>query len=179
MPDDARGSRRKKPGNEPMGDDVYQPADDGGDGVTYTGDMENALDEPDYDETLDMGYSPPEKPRAVAAHGTTAREQRDGEPLDASLAEEVPDIAAPGGDGIGDQEGMWGEPVADSLAGEERTGRLAASDEPARRRTRLTARDVGVNGGAASAEEAAMHTFDPEREDGRESGREAGREDET
>jgi hypothetical protein len=168
MPDDARRKQPGEPGDEPMGDDVYQPAGGGGDGVTYTGDMENALDEPGYDEMLDTGYSPPEKPRAVGAYGTTAREQREGVPLADSLAGEEPDVAPPGGDGIGDQEGMWGEPVADSLAGEERTGRLAASDEPIRLRTRLTARDVGVNGGAASAEEAAMHTYDPEREEERE-----------
>jgi hypothetical protein len=159
-----------------MGDDAYQPIETEQEGVTYTGDMENALDEPDYDDMLDTGYSPPEKPRAVDAHGTTAREQREGESLDERLAEDVPDVQPPAGNGIGDQPGMAGEPVAESLAGEERAGRLVASnDATPHRRDDVTARDVGIDAGAAGAEEAAMHI----RDDGEAADEAAGVEDET
>ncbi|MEO3753106.1 DUF5709 domain-containing protein [Streptomyces sp. B6B3] len=149
---------RRASGDDPMGDDVYQPNETEQEGVTYTGDLENALDEADYDDVLDTGYSPPEKPRGVNAHGTTAREQRDGETLDQRLAEEVPDVEPPPGDGIGDQPGMWGEPVADGQAGEDRAGRLVASNDAVPRRLDdVTAQDVGIDGGAAGAEEASMH----------------------
>ncbi|MFI7273275.1 DUF5709 domain-containing protein [Streptomyces sp. NPDC049879] len=162
--------------SDPMGDDVYQPTESTDrDDPTYTGDLENSLDEPGLDEVLDEGYSPPEKPLAVTGHGLTAREQEDGETLDQRLSEEVPDVQPPPGDGIGDQPDAWGEPVADGEAGEDRSGRLVASDmdpaansgfdsapEGARpvRPDDVTALDVGIDGGAAGAEEAAMHIAD-------------------
>lgn len=161
MSDDAR---RNGTGEESMGDEVYQPAETDRDDVTYTGDAENRLDEPDYDEILDTGYSPPEKPRGVDETGTTAREQREGETLDERLAQEVPDVEPPPGNGIGDQPGMWGEPMSLGQSGEKRAGRLAAPEDPTARRNDVSARDVGIDGGAASAEEAAMHEADLDRE---------------
>ncbi|MDT0449693.1 DUF5709 domain-containing protein [Streptomyces hesseae] len=140
-----------------MGDEVYQPArsdrrDNPGDL-----DLQNALDGDLLDEVLDEGYSPPEKPLGVGHHGTTAREQRERESLDQRLAEEVPDIAMPDGDGIGDQPGGDGEPIDDEV-GDARAGRLTATiDAMPPRRNDVFARDVGIDGGAASAEEAAMH----------------------
>ncbi|MFF4160223.1 DUF5709 domain-containing protein [Streptomyces sp. NPDC001678] len=140
-----------------MGDEVYQPArsdrrDNPGDL-----DLENALDGDLLDEVLDAGYSPPERPLGVGHHGTTAREQRERESLDQRLAEEVPDITMPDGDGIGDQPGGDGEPI-DEEVGDARAGRLTATiDAMPPRRNDVFARDVGIDGGAASAEEAAMH----------------------
>lgn len=154
-------------GDDAMGDDVYQPTEEDQADVSYAGDMENALDEPTYDDTLDTGFSPPEKPLAVNAHGTTAREQREGRTLEERLREELPEVGPPAGDGIGDQPGEQGEPAADSLAGETRTGRLTApGDENPRRRDDVTAEDVGIDAGAAGAEEAAMHTRQAEPEPG-------------
>ncbi|WP_129843852.1 DUF5709 domain-containing protein [Streptomyces sp. RFCAC02] len=147
-----------------MGDEVYQPTESvDREDVTYTGDLENALGEPDLDETLDEGYSPPEKPLAVTGHGLTAREQEEGETLDQRLSEEVPDVRPPDGDGIGDQQDAWGEPVADGEAGGDRAGRLVSADDdltPRRPDSDVTAYEVGVDGGAAGAEEAAMHIAD-------------------
>ncbi|MEU1378077.1 DUF5709 domain-containing protein [Streptomyces triculaminicus] len=140
-----------------MGDEVYQPArsdrrDNPGDL-----DLESALDGDLLDRVLDEGYSPPERPLGVGHHGTTAREQREHESLDQRLAEEVPDITVPEGDGIGDQPGGEGEPM-DEEVGDERAGRLIATiDALPPRRNDVFARDVGIDGGAASAEEAAMH----------------------
>ncbi len=142
-----------------MGDDVYQP-DEGGEGQpgTTQPDLENALDERDYDDVLDEGYSPPERPLAVTKPGTTAAEQREGETLDQRLAEEVPDVGEDMEDGIGDLPGGEGEP-RDSEVGDVRSGRLVAPDEGAHPdiEKSLWASDVGIDAGAAGAEEAAVH----------------------
>ncbi|MBT3150271.1 hypothetical protein HTV45_05100 [Streptomyces sp. CHD11] len=158
-------------GSEPMADDAYQPTgsnEEQEDAAPL--DMQDALDERTYDDTLDEGYSPPEKPLGVTKHGTTAAEQHDGETLDERLAQEVPDATAPDGDGVGDLRDGEGEPV-DPEAGNARAGRLVAPDEGAHTDTtkETIAEDVGIDGGAAGAEEAAMHVVEDETElpDGR------------
>ncbi|WP_206505835.1 DUF5709 domain-containing protein [Streptomyces chrestomyceticus] len=147
--------------DEAMGDEVYQPTASDNQGTSDELDMEDALDEPDYDDMLDQGYSPPEKPLAVNQTGTTANEQREGESLDERLAKELPDVQPPDGDGIGDQQDAEGEPV-DRQVGDERAGRMTGTDEgdALRLRNDEIGRDVGIDGGAASAEEAAVHIVD-------------------
>ncbi|MEV5343734.1 DUF5709 domain-containing protein [Streptomyces sp. NPDC052676] len=147
---------------EPMADDAYQPTgtnEEQEDAAPL--DMQDAVDERTYDDTLDEGYSPPEKPLGVTKHGITAAEQHEGESLDQRLAQEVPDAQEVAGDDIGDLPGGEGEPV-DPEAGRARAGRLVAPDEGARTDTTReeVAQDVGIDGGAAGAEEAAMHITD-------------------
>ncbi|UFR00604.1 DUF5709 domain-containing protein [Streptomyces sp. Go40/10] len=145
----------------PMADDAYQPTgsneeqEDAG-----PLDLQDAVGERTYDDILDEGYSPPERPLGVTRHGTTAAEQHEGETLDERLGQEVPDVTPPAGDEIGDLPGGEGEPV-DPEAGESRAGRLVAPDEGAHTDTTKeeVARDVGIDGGAAGAEEAAMHVI--------------------
>ncbi|MGW6293422.1 DUF5709 domain-containing protein [Streptomyces sp. NPDC055058] len=149
-------------GTDPMADDAYQPTgsnEQQEDAAPL--DMQDALGERTYDETLDEGYSPPEKPLGVTKYGTTAAEQHDGESLDQRLAQEVPDTPAQAGDGVGDLPGGEGEPV-DPEAGTGRAGRLVAPDEGVREDTtkETVAEDVGIDGGAAGAEEAAMHVVE-------------------
>ncbi|MFJ4847169.1 MULTISPECIES: DUF5709 domain-containing protein [unclassified Streptomyces] len=142
--------------DDPMADDVYQPT--GGNEEQEDAaplDMEDALGERDYDDILDEGYSPPERPLGLDKVGVTAAEQRAGESLDERLAEEVPDDTVYPGDDIGDLAGGDGEPV-DPQAGAERAGRLVARDAGTDGDD-LLAEDVGVDGGAAGAEEAAVH----------------------
>ncbi|CAM5596720.1 DUF5709 domain-containing protein [Streptomyces aurantiogriseus] len=148
-------------GTEPetMGDDAYQPTgtnEEQEDAAPL--DLQDALDERTYDDTLDEGYSPPEKPLGVTKYGTTAAEQHDGETLDQRLAQEVPDVSEPAGDDVGDLPQGEGEPV-DPEAGEERAGRLVAPDEGAHpdETKEEIAEDVGIDAGAAGAEEAAVH----------------------
>ncbi|MGK5632503.1 DUF5709 domain-containing protein [Streptomyces sp. URMC 123] len=151
--------------DEAFGDEVYQPVDSDDRDNPDDLDLENALDEKNLDETLDEGYSPPEKPLAVTKHGTTAGEQREGASLDQRLAQEEPDVGAPDGNGIGDLPGGDGEPLDDQV-GEVRAGRLVGADEGVPRRNEdVVARDVGVDGGAAAAEEAAVHIV-PDEEAG-------------
>jgi hypothetical protein len=110
-------------------------------------DPQDSLDERD---SLDEGYSPPERPYAVDAWGTTHAEESAGEPLGARLRREVPDGAPDEGDGLGDTSDTDGE-LLDREVGDVRAGRLADSGEE------LFSSDVGIDGGAASAEEAAVH----------------------
>ncbi|GGS77860.1 DUF5709 domain-containing protein [Streptomyces cinerochromogenes] len=145
----------------PMADDAYQPTgsneeqEDAG-----PLDLQDAVGERTYDDILDEGYSPPERPLGVTRHGTTAAEQHEGETLDERLGQEVPDVTPPAGDEIGDLPGGEGEPV-DPEAGESRAGRLVAPDEGAHTDTTKeeVAQDVGIDGGAAGAEEAAVHVI--------------------
>ena len=142
------------------GDDVYQP--DASDQREDTGllDAEDTLENDGVDDPLDRGWSPPERPWAVEHVGVTAAERHAGETLDQRLAEEQPDFAVPDGDGIGDHD-TDGE-LLDNEVGAARSGRLVAPDEGAHEdeESALVATDVGIDGAAASAEEAAMHIVD-------------------
>ncbi|MFD4950648.1 DUF5709 domain-containing protein [Streptomyces sp. NPDC058451] len=147
---------------DPMADDAYQPTGDYEEQQDAAPpDMENAVGERTYDDVLDEGYSPPEKPLGVTKYGTTAAEQHDGESLDQRLAQEQPEEGGPESDGVGDLPGGEGEPV-DPEAGRDRAGRLVAPDEGAHGDTtkEAVADDKGVDAGAAGAEEAAVHIVD-------------------
>jgi hypothetical protein len=140
-----------------MGDDVYQP--DGSEVQDDAGllDPEDTLDQHGVEQILDEGYSPPERPWAVNKPGVTAEGQRRGESLDQRLSEELPDIGSPEGDDLGDAWDTDGE-LLDDEVGDARAGRLVAPDEGVHYETAgLVASDVGVDGAAASAEEAAVH----------------------
>ncbi|MFF1545931.1 DUF5709 domain-containing protein [Streptomyces sp. NPDC058291] len=143
------------------GDDVYQP--DASDIQDDSGllDEEDTLENDGVANPLDRGWSPPERPWAVEHSGVTAAERRQGESLDQRLAEEVPDPDAPDGDGLGDCDGTDGE-LLDNEVGVLRSGRLVAPDEGVHEgeESALIATDVGIDGAAASAEEAAMHIVD-------------------
>ncbi|MHA6764191.1 DUF5709 domain-containing protein [Streptacidiphilus sp. PAMC 29251] len=151
--------------DETMGDDVYQP-DPGADQIDDSGvlDPEDTLLDRGVDEALDEGYSPPERPLGAEHYGITADEQRRGESLDQRLAEEVPDNDPGDGDDLGDSSDTDGE-LRDGEVGDARSGRLVAPGEGAHdEHDGMVGSDVGIDGSAASAEEAAMHiTDDPER----------------
>jgi hypothetical protein len=111
---------------------------------------EDTLVDRGVDDVLDEGYSPPERPSSFF----------DGhEALDGRLSREAPeqteDYGGGIGDGIGDASDTDGEPY-DSEVGDRRAGRLVGVGE-------TFARDVGIDGAAASAEEAAVHAI-PDRE---------------
>lgn len=114
-------------------------------GATVQLDNEETLMGPIGEDPLDAGFSPNDRPTAIDSWGTTAEEMSEGEPLDRKLAQEEPD-----------------EPEVD----ERRSGRLLEDDEGVRedRTAQLVATDVGIDGGAASAEEAAVHIEDTDAE---------------
>jgi hypothetical protein len=89
---------------------------------------------------LDAGYSPPDRPYLAEEDEVTARGMREGDSLDDRLRRERPD-----------------EPVDP-----DRSGRIGLAGEGAALETpdAMNGVDVGVDGGAAAAEEAAVHTTD-------------------
>jgi hypothetical protein len=117
------------------------------------------------------GYSPPEKPLGVEKVGVTAAEQHEGESLDRRLAQEVSDVDADLGedasDDAGDTAGGEGEPT-DTEVGARRAGRLVAPDEGAHPQAdkELIASDVGIDAGAAGAEEAGVHLVPDDADEG-------------
>ncbi|MGW2769722.1 DUF5709 domain-containing protein [Streptomyces sp. NPDC001275] len=149
------------------GDDVYQPDDSEIREDTGVLDPEDTLVYDGVDDPLDRGWSPPERPWAVEHTGVTAAERRQGETLDQRLAEELPEPPAWDGDDMGDCEDTDGE-LLDNEVGDVRSGRLVAPDEGAHEddESALVATDVGIDGAAASAEEAAMHVVDEEAPQG-------------
>jgi len=145
------------------GDDVYQPQEqEASDPDEQLGAEDTLLDPSGTGDPLDEGYSPPDRPWAVEGLGTTAAESLTGESLDARLTRELPETPGLTGDGVGDLAGGDGE-LWDGKVGITRAGRLTQQAD-GRVPATLTASDVGIDGAAASAEEAAMHVI-PENGD--------------
>ena len=107
------------------------------------------------DDPLAEGYSPPEKWSPAEGYGNTPLEEELGETLDQRLAQEIPE-PDPYEEAANETENVGGE------VGSERSGRLVAEDEGAHPDLErdLVAEDVGIDGAAASAEEAAVHIID-------------------
>jgi hypothetical protein len=160
-----------EPADFGMGDEVYQPDDSEIREDAGPLEPEDTLEDRGLDDVLDEGYSPPERPLAVEGTGTTADEQRSGESLDERLRREVPDEESPDGDGLGDSSDSDGE-LVDGEVGDRRSGRLVGPDEGAHsREDGVSGEDIGIDGGAASAEEAAVHVVpDPEQPDSADGG---------
>lgn len=125
---------------------------------------EDTLIDRGVDDLLDEGYSPPERPYGRGAYGPS-------ESLDQQLAEEEPDPLSRIGNLLDMDEQQRSDEADREIefpqrreVGRMRAGRLVAPDlgfgEDAE--AELVAEDVGISGGAASAEEAAVHVIDGE-----------------
>jgi hypothetical protein len=110
---------------------------------------EDVLEDDGYGEVLDRGYSP----RDTAVVGDDY-----GDGLGERLAREVPEAAdEDDGDELGDVVGTDGE-LRDDEVGDDRAGRLSEGDDGyGDDENELLAEDEGIDGAAASAEEAAVH----------------------
>ena len=138
----------------------------------YSVDDENQLQPEDtlidrgVDDILDEGYSPPEQPYGGASFDSGP------ETLEQLLAEEEPDPAMHIYDPSDKDEQQRSDeaeretefPQHDEV-GRVRAGRLVAPDRGFGEDVEadLVADDVGIDGGAASAEEAAVHIIDDEQ----------------
>lgn len=122
---------------------------------------EDTLADDDVEDELDRGYSPPERYSAAQRYGNTPWEQAHDRPLDDRLAEEEPE-PDPDDDPTGPED-----PEAE--VGDERAGRLVAPDAGGGDDLEkdLVAEDVGIDGAAASAEEAAVHVIPDDEDDPR------------
>ncbi|MFN2478070.1 MAG: DUF5709 domain-containing protein [Pseudonocardiaceae bacterium] len=101
----------------------------------------------DGGDLLGAGYVPPDRPYVLDDDQVTARGMWEGETLDQRLAREQPDVGL--------------TPLPSDA---DRAGRLAADDyaPDTWSATSLDAVDVGISGGAATAEEAAVHVVPAE-----------------
>jgi hypothetical protein len=136
-------------------------------------DASDTLDGDPGHDPLDAGIIPPDRWSAGEGYGSTLSEEEAGESLDQLLAEEEPDIdpyteareeeEAAEDDEDGDFEG---ELLAEGDVPAPRAGRLVAGDEGAHLDDEpdLVARDVGIDAGAAGAEEAAVHVTGEDQE---------------
>lgn len=132
---------------------------------------EDVLEDDSSADVGDEGYVPQDRPWAVDDPAVSGEE----ETLDQRLAEEEPDAGAgdddpgAGGDGLGDVSGTDGELRDDEggnpQIGTARAGRLAEVDAGSEgapdTEPDLEGFDEGRAGGAASAEEAAVHVVPP------------------
>jgi hypothetical protein len=155
-----------------MSESTYQPGDDGNSDLEDSVDLDQAFGDDDVDGTvLDTGYSPPEKPLGMTRFGTTWAEEEEGESLDQRLAQEVPDPnlaadleASPSDENVDsvDNSRIEDEDLSYSEVGDDRAGRLVDPDEGLGEDLEkdLIGNDVGIDEGAASAEEAAVHVID-------------------
>jgi len=121
-----------------------------------TGD--SLVDDRGLPEPLDEGYSPPEKWSAAQGFGNTPLEEQMGETLDQRLQQEVPE---PDPYELAEKEVDPDEEDVDDEVGDVRAGRLVEPDEGVHvdQEKDLVAEDVGIDGAAASAEEAAVHVI--------------------
>jgi hypothetical protein len=113
-------------------------------------DASDTLDGDPGDDPLDQGVAPPDRWSAGEGFGTTAEEEPEPDPYADSGGSEDDDEDRRADD-------LWGDDEP-----EPRSGRLVADDEGAHADDEedLVAHDVGIDGGAASAEEAAVHIQD-------------------
>ena len=134
----------------------------------YSEDYDNQLQPEDTlidrgtDDVLDEGYSPPERAYGRGAFGPS-------EGIDERLAEEEQDPLSRIGNLLDKEEQQRSDEAEREIefprrgeVGRVRAGRLVAPDRGFGEDTEaeLVGEDVGISGGAASAEEAAIHIID-------------------
>jgi hypothetical protein len=135
----------------------------------------DTLDGAPGDDPLDRGVVVPDRWTGVIRFGTTSAEQQAGESLDQALTEEEPDVTLDFGDqpdaDIGLDENATDEDVRRYLLDDgpdARAGRLVDEDDEFYEEgdnylvahDERFARDAGIDGGGATAEEAAIHVVD-------------------
>ena len=143
------------PTNEPEDGEVY--GDYSVDDENQPG-AEDFLLDGDVEDEADRGYSPPEKWSAAQGYGNTPLEEELGETLDQRIAQEIPEPDPYAEDEDQDEQ----EAEDEHEVGNRRSGRLVDPDEgtAADEEKDLIGIDVGIDGAAASAEEAAVHVIE-------------------
>src|SRR5690625_1505215 len=100
--------------------------------------QEDTLEDRNVEDLLDEGYSPPEKPSAAAEQ--TEEELNEPDTINEREKQATPEV--------------WEQ--KSNPTSPNRSGRLCEEDDAGNKEQDITAEDVGISGGAASAEEAAM-----------------------
>ena len=144
------------PGESEASDEVPESPDLGASVQLESGET---LDGPPGTDGLDAGVVAPERPFFLDDPDTTPAGQRERGSIDDRLQREIPDDAPDAASGP-PPDVVEGEIASE--AGQGRSGRLvsdvtALDTEPD---DTFQAQDAGISGGAASAEEAAVHDID-------------------
>ncbi|MGC3992968.1 MAG: DUF5709 domain-containing protein [Propionicimonas sp.] len=109
------------------------------------------------DDVLDEGYVTGENWSPAQGFGNTAKEMRQGETLEMRIAQELPEQPVK-------LEGPWNPDASEPReVGKARAGRLVDANGGVPgldTEAESVGSDVGIDGGAATAEEAAMHIID-------------------
>jgi hypothetical protein len=108
----------------------------------------DTLDQHGVDDILDEGIVTRERWSPAEKFGNTPLEVRQGETLEQRIAQEEPDV---------DPNDWDEEDLDDREVGDRRSGRLIMADEE--HHDDRFARDAGIDGAGATAEEAAMHVI--------------------
>jgi hypothetical protein len=134
-------------------------------------DGSDTLDGDPGDDPLDRGVAAPDRWTAAMRYALDGEE--DSESLDELLAEEEPDLDDDDDDWDENATGRDVSRFERDYDADPRAGRLVTGDEDTDdpvdtlrdTEAELVARDTGIDGGAASAEEAAVHLIgDPDDE---------------
>lgn len=137
-----------------MSEDGYADQSSGEDNVEQLQQADTLIDR-GVDDVLDEGYIAPDNWSPAQGFGNTPAEMRQRENLDMRVKQEEPEAEAP-------DDSPWNPDGESREVGSVRAGRLVDTGE---RDHESVAFSVGIAGGAASAEEAAMHVITPEDDD--------------
>lgn len=137
-----------------MSEDGYADQSSGEDNVEQLQPADTLIDR-GVDDVLDEGYIAPDNWSPAQGFGNTPAEMRQRENLDMRVKQEEPEAEAP-------DDSPWNPEGESREVGSVRAGRLVDTGE---RDHESVAFSVGIDGGAASAEEAAMHVITPEDDD--------------
>lgn len=115
----------------------------------------DTLIDDDVEDELDRGYSPPDRYSRPQHYGTTAWEEEHRETIDQRIGQEEPDA-----DPYSEEGPAESEDDIECEAGTERAGRIGEDGD-----SDVFGHDVGIDGAAASAEEAAVHIISEDEEE--------------
>lgn len=119
-------------------------------------DRDDTLIDRGVEDPLDEGLIAPDRWSPAMGFGNTAEEAKQGETLELRMAQEVPEVVP--------DDSPWNPLKESREVGNKRAGRLVdaqAGYDGEDDEDEEVGLDVGFAGGAASAEEAAMHIIDP------------------
>lgn len=120
---------------------------------------EDSLIDRGVEDVLEEGYSAPENWSPAQGFGNTAAEMKRGETIEQRIIQEVPEVDPTR------LRGPWNPNGESREVGSQRAGRLVDSGDGVTeedQESQVFATDVGIDGAAASAEEAAMHIISEE-----------------
>lgn len=134
--------------------DDFELQEPGGDSIDQLQPEESLVDRGVAD-VLDEGIVAPDNWSPAQGYGNTAEEMRQRETIEMRVTQELPEATGP-------DETPWNPEGEQREVGSKRAGRLVDIQH---KDGDSIARAVGIDGGAASAEEAAMHVIEPDDDD--------------